>query len=200
MRNRRLTRSDISLYNLVFRQSCIKQQSMFEHWPFDHPKQGVHPSAVCIAWIRSAFFILPGVIPRPFAFFFISGIPIRLCATFVAAILCLLLLYSRQLKNTLLYNQFYPSNSSSPCQNTTLYISNIYASNVEKKCRKIQYFCLFLQNFCGIQATFHPFSPPFRATLLFGCKIHHRTPLPQFGIIFRRAIYDMNKEVRKTTS
>jgi hypothetical protein len=63
---------------------------MFEHSPFDHPKHGVHPSAVWIAWIRSAFFILPGVIPSCFALLFISGIPIRLSATFVAAILCLL--------------------------------------------------------------------------------------------------------------
>lgn len=77
------------IYYLILRQSCIKQQSVYEHWPFDVPKQGVHPSAVWIQWISSVFFILPGFIPRPSAFFLILGISISIFffAAFVANIL-----------------------------------------------------------------------------------------------------------------
>ena len=65
----------------------MKQQSIYEHWPLDLPKHGVHPSVTWIEWIRSAFFILPGDIPSAFAFIRISGIPIRFSDTFVVGIL-----------------------------------------------------------------------------------------------------------------
>jgi hypothetical protein len=74
------------IYSLVFRQSFIKQQSIYGHCPFDLPKQGVFPSAVWMAWINSGFFIFPGSIPSSLAFIFISGMVMRLSATFVAVI------------------------------------------------------------------------------------------------------------------
>jgi len=74
-------------YSLVLRQSAIKQQSMFPHWPFDLPKHGVQPSVVWIEWMSSAFFIFPGLMPRASALFLISVIVIRFCFTFVAGII-----------------------------------------------------------------------------------------------------------------
>ena len=74
------------IYGFIFRQSFIKQQSIYEHWPPDLPKHGVHPSAIWIECIRSAFFIFPGVIPSALAFVFISGIPNRFSAVFVNGI------------------------------------------------------------------------------------------------------------------
>jgi len=79
-------------YSLVLRQSCIKQQSTFAHWPFDLPKHGVQPSAIWIQWIISAFFIFPGVTPSPLAFSFMSAIVILFGFTFVAGIFFLSLL------------------------------------------------------------------------------------------------------------
>lgn len=71
---------------MTLRQSDIKQQSMFEHWPFDQPKQGLFPSACWMVRISSVFFAFPGVIPRPLAFSLIWGIVIDFCNTFVAGI------------------------------------------------------------------------------------------------------------------
>ena len=34
------------IYDLILRQSSIKQQSVYAHWPFDVPKQAAYPSAV----------------------------------------------------------------------------------------------------------------------------------------------------------
>lgn len=87
------------IYSLILKQLSIKQQSVYGHWPFAVPKQGVQPSATWIAWISSVFFIFPGVIPSPLAFILISGIPIRFFvarffATFVADIPYLLLVFS----------------------------------------------------------------------------------------------------------
>jgi hypothetical protein len=82
----------LTFYGLVLRQSLIKQQSVFEHWPFERPKHGVYPSAIWMAWISSGFFIFPGFIPRDFAFVFISGIPKLFLATIVAGIFCLLII------------------------------------------------------------------------------------------------------------
>ena len=59
---------------------------MFEHWPFDQPKQGLFPSACWMVRISSVFFAFPGVIPRPLAFSLIWGIVIDFCNTFVAGI------------------------------------------------------------------------------------------------------------------
>jgi len=83
-RRQAITRYEI--YSLVLRQSAIKQQPLFPHSPFDHPKHGLQPSAVWIEWISSAFFIFPRLTPRPSALSFISGIVIRFCF-FVAGIL-----------------------------------------------------------------------------------------------------------------
>ena len=79
------------IYNLILRQSCIKQQSARSHWPFDFPKQGVQPSAIWIACISSVFFILPGVTPRALAFFLTSGILIHFSNTFTGGIFLILL-------------------------------------------------------------------------------------------------------------
>jgi hypothetical protein len=82
----RNTHHAIRIYSLVLKQSCIKQQSVYEHCPFEFPKQGVQPSAVWMEWISSAFFIFPGVMPRVPAFFLIPVIVIRFCFTFAAGI------------------------------------------------------------------------------------------------------------------
>jgi hypothetical protein len=75
------------VYSLTLRQSCMKQQSMFPHSPFDHPKQGVLPSVCWIAWISSAFFVFPGVMPRPLAFSLILDIFMDFVNTFTVDIL-----------------------------------------------------------------------------------------------------------------
>ena len=73
-------------YRLILKQSFIKQQLVYAHWPPDLPKHGVHPSATWIACIRSVFFIFPGVSPSAMAFILISGISIRFSAIFVEGI------------------------------------------------------------------------------------------------------------------
>lgn len=79
-------------YKPTLKQSCIKQQTVYSHWPPDFPKQGVKPSAIWIAWISSVFFILPGIIPRALAFFLISGIFRNFSNTFTGAIFLIPLL------------------------------------------------------------------------------------------------------------
>jgi len=133
-----------AIYNRVLRQSVIKQQSVFVHSPFDHPKHGVHPSAVWIAWIRSAFFIFPGLIPSFFAFVFISGIPIRFSATLVAAILCLsfysVIYFYKYF--VLQPTYFYPSSA----KHHLIYFEHL-RRKVEKKCAFLRTFTRFLQIF-----------------------------------------------------
>lgn len=59
----------------TLKQSLLKQQLVYWHWPLlEFPKQGVLFSAFWMAWISSAFFILPQFIPSFFAFFFMSSI------------------------------------------------------------------------------------------------------------------------------
>lgn len=84
----RNTQSQTSrIYNLILKQSVIKQQSLYEHWPSDLLKHGMHPSANWIAWMSSAFLTFPDFKPSDLAFIRISGIPNRFSAIFVVGIL-----------------------------------------------------------------------------------------------------------------
>lgn len=74
--------------DLILRQSFMKQQSVWGQNPFEWPKHGMQPSATWMAWMSSAFFILPGFSPRALAFILMSGKVIRLSVTSVVG-MCL---------------------------------------------------------------------------------------------------------------
>jgi len=72
----------------------MKQQSVYGHQSTAVPKQGVQFSARWMAWMRSVFFILPGVMPSFLAFFWICGIVMLFCFfVFTGDILLLLLIF-----------------------------------------------------------------------------------------------------------